>query len=136
MTSGKQRRAAIKAARLRREFRQQAALRETTMPSLLPLHTAAVNPACLAPYNSYGEPDFVNRGYYQDQPFVCVDCGAPGVWSAQRQKWWYEIAKGNVWSCAIRCPTCRARRRAISAEGRRTWMEGMKHKQAASQPAK
>lgn len=135
MQSGKQRRIAIKAARLRRKIRQHAAIQNCPVPWTLPLDQAAVDCTRLAPYNSYGEPEFVRRGYYQDQPFVCVDCGAPGVWTAQQQKWWYEVAKGNVWSHAIRCPDCRAYRRAISEEGRRTWMEGMKHKQAATQPA-
>lgn len=134
MQSGKQRRIAIKAARLRRKVRQHEALRNEAMPWTQPLDQAAVDCSRLAPYNSYGEPDFVRRGYYQGQPFVCVDCGTAGVWSAQRQKWWYEVAKGNVWSCAIRCPACRARRRAISKEGRRTWLAGLQRKQAAGQP--
>ena len=37
----------------------------------------------------YNPPEFLLRGYYLDVNFCCVDCGAPGVWTAVRQKWWY-----------------------------------------------
>lgn len=66
----------------------------------------------LAPYNSYGAPYFVDLGYYRDLPFDCVDCGRPQVWRASQQKWWYEVARGDVESTAIRCRACRARERA------------------------
>lgn len=134
MQSGKQRRIAIKAARLRRKIRQHAAIQSCPVPWTLPPEQAAVDCTRLAPYNSYGEPEFVRRGYYQDQPFVCVDCHAPGVWHARRQKWWYEIAQGNVWSHAVRCAACRARRRDMREQGRRTWLVGLQRKQAAVQP--
>lgn len=66
----------------------------------------------LAPFNSYGAPYFVELGFYRDVAFTCIDCGQPQVWRASQQKWWYEIAKGDVESRAIRCRPCRARERA------------------------
>ena len=57
--------------------------------------------------NSYGPPL-----YYRDREFNCVDCGQPQVWTATQQKWWYEVAKGSIYSTAIRCRACRAASRA------------------------
>jgi hypothetical protein len=72
----------------------------------------AVDPTALVPYNSYSQPDFVKRGYYVDKPFVCQDCGLSQTWTAAQQKWWYEVAKGVVFSTATHCRACRQRRRA------------------------
>jgi hypothetical protein len=94
---------------------------------------APVNTAALAPYNSYGVPEFVARGYYHDQPFVCSGCGAPRVWTAGQQKWWYEVAKGDVNSTARLCRPCRRREQARRAEARRVHLEGLERKR--SRPA-
>ena len=60
-----------------------------------------------APHNSYG-PLF----WYQDRKFTCVDCGRREVWAAEDQQWWYEVARGPIYSKAIRCRACRKARRA------------------------
>lgn len=61
-----------------------------------------------APNNSYGGVPL----YYEDQPFTCVDCGKEEVWTAEQQQWWYEVAKGSIYSRAVRCRECRANRKA------------------------
>jgi hypothetical protein len=91
---------------------------------------ARVNVAALAPYNSYGEPDFVRRGFYQDRPFTCAQCHAPQVWRAWQQKWWYEVAKGYVDSTAKLCRPCRRREQARRAEARRVHLDGIRRKKA------
>ena len=78
----------------------------------------AVDPGSLAPSNSYSSPDFVERGYYVDKPFSCQECGKPQIWTAEQQKWWYEVAKGNVLSTAARCRVCRQQERARKEEVR------------------
>jgi hypothetical protein len=85
------------------------------------------NPALLAPNNSYGT-DFMLRGYYADKVFCCVDCGKNEIWSATQQKWWYEIAKGNVNSTATRCRACRRLQRERTNEARRVQREGSARK--------
>jgi hypothetical protein len=87
-----------------------------------------VNPSNLRPTNSYGTPDFVARGYYVDFPFKCKDCGNPEVWSPTQQRWWYEIAKGDVWTVAIRCRPCRQRERVRRASAREIAEAGMARK--------
>ena len=87
-----------------------------------------VNVAALAPYNSYGVPRFVERGYYEDVPFTCAACGTPQLWTAWQQKWWYEVAKGYVDSTAKLCRPCRRREQSRRAEARRTHLEGLKRK--------
>jgi hypothetical protein len=83
-----------------------------------------VNAALLKPDNSYSTPDYVLRGYYLDVPFSCKDCGKAEVWRDTQQKWWYETAKGGVWTTATRCRACRRRERERVAEARRVSLEG------------
>lgn len=73
-------------------------------------------------------PDFMVRGWYEDQPFTCVDCGAVEVWLASQQKSWFEAAKGNIFSCAIRCRVCREKERLRRDEARRAYYEGLLRK--------
>jgi hypothetical protein len=78
-----------------------------------------VNTSLLNRTGSYNTPKFVERGYYLDEPSACVDCGKADVWTAAQQKWWYEIAKGDVWKTARRCLPCRRRLRAWKKESQR-----------------
>lgn len=55
------------------------------------------------PNNSYSPPP----SFYVDKEFVCVDCGREEIWSAQQQKWYYEVAKGSLYATAVRCRGCR-----------------------------
>ncbi|MEW5788810.1 MAG: zinc-ribbon domain containing protein [Pseudomonadota bacterium] len=125
--SGKQRRAEIKAARLSKQHR---ASHRVDGFRVRPEGTEPVNPARLRPNNSYGVPDFVWRGYYKDMAFRCVDCGVEQVWTAQRQRWWYEVAQGDVYSTARRCAPCRLKERQRKEDARRAWREGLERKAA------
>ena len=66
-----------------------------------------------APHNSYDPPQ-----YYVDEPFTCVDCGLKEVWTAEQQKWYYEVAKGPIYGRAVRCRECRRKRREQSERDR------------------
>lgn len=131
--SGKQRRAEIKAARLANQHRQReqaGKCQGRTVDYVL------VNVARLRPNNSYGVPTFVWRGFYQDLAFHCVDCGVEQVWTAQRQRWWYEVAQGDVFTTARRCAACRLKERLRKAAARRAWQEGLERKAAILAQAK
>jgi hypothetical protein len=128
MKSNKQKRLELGAKRQRREQKAAAAPKQTR--PLVPYGTVPVNPTALRPYVSYGAPHFVTHGFYVDHPFTCQDCGKEGVWTAAQQKWWYEIAKGEVWSGAIRCRACRGRERDRKTEARRVHLEGVAKKRA------
>jgi hypothetical protein len=121
MKSNKQKRLELEAKRQRREKKAVA------------YGTVPVNPLSLCPDNSYGVPLFVTRGFYVDLPFSCRDCGKAEVWTATQQKWWYEVAKGEVWTSAIRCRACRRRERERRTEARRVHLEGVAKKQQARQ---
>jgi Probable zinc-ribbon domain len=90
-----------------------------------------VNPSLLRPTNSYSIPDFVEREFYVDKPFRCKDCGKSEIWTASQQKWWYETAKGDVWTTAIRCRPCRRRERIRKGAARRIHQEGLARKRGA-----
>jgi len=63
--------------------------------------------------------------------FRCADCGKEEVWTGSQQKWWYEIAKGFVYSSAVRCRACRRKERARRDEARRVHLEGIARKNQA-----
>jgi Probable zinc-ribbon domain len=71
--------------------------------------------------------------YYEDITFTCMDCGAVGVWTAARQKWWYEVAGGDIQTTARRCKACRAKERARRDEARRVHLDGVRLKRQASE---
>ena len=131
MKSNKQRRAETLAARRERAVRQAAATAaDPREVDLRPPGTAPCNPEALAPYNSYGVPLFVERGFYTDATFECARCRKQEVWRATQQKWWYEVAKGNVESRAKLCAACRRVERERRAEARRVHLEGVAKKLA------
>lgn len=126
MKSGKQRRAELDAKRKARADKADAELRARKREELArkAMRGEDVNKRELAPHGSYsGDPEFVERGFYVDKPFECVDCGKAEVWKASQQKWWYEVAKGNVFTTARRCRTCRRRERERKAAVRRAQEE-------------
>ena len=129
MKSGKQRRKEIKSKRKQQDVKQQS-LATGPQPAPRPLGTAPVNEAFLAPYKSYGAPDYVMRGYYQDSSFRCHACSKEEIWTAAQQKWWYEVAKGYVYSMAKFCRLCRRKEQARRAEARRIHLEGVARKRA------
>jgi hypothetical protein len=91
---------------------------------------AMVDETRLAPNNSYDQPEFVKRGYYQDKAFWCRDCGKEQLWTASQQKWWYEIARGDVFTQATRCRNCRRRERERRNQARRVHLDGIAAKHA------
>ena len=130
MKSNKQRRAELALKRRKRdEKRARAASRD---PRIIRAgaDTAPCSPKLLAAYNSYGLPAFVARGYYVDQDFECVGCKAKETWRATQQKWWYEVAKGDVRTTALRCRSCRRAERERRARARQVHLEGIARKQA------
>ncbi|WP_318651935.1 zinc-ribbon domain-containing protein [Pseudomonas sp. PDM11] len=110
MKSNKQRRREIREARAKRKLRQAASANWPACQMPPPGSLAVYRPS-LATYNSYDEPLFVQRGWYQDLPFTCRDCGAEQIWTAAQQRWWYEVCKGQVFSTAVRCRACRLNKR-------------------------
>jgi hypothetical protein len=127
MKSGKQKRVEIKAKRKHKMAKIQLRNSQQERP-LRPVLGPPVNEALLAPNNSYSAPDFVYRGYYVDRPFRCVGWGKEEVWTGTQQKWWYEVAKGFVYTTAVRCRLCRRKKREQSDESRRVHLEGLERK--------
>ncbi|MEM1425507.1 MAG: zinc-ribbon domain containing protein [Cyanobacteria bacterium P01_H01_bin.130] len=123
MKSNKQRRQELKADR-RSRAEKQAQRIKATRAKTLPPGTIPIDHSKLAPNNSYTiPPDF-----YVDRPFTCRDCGKEEIWTAEQQQWWCEVAKGSIWSTAIRCRPCRKIERDRKAEARRIHLEGIRRK--------
>ena len=125
MKSGKQRRSELKARKQSCQTKvialENAALevdRQAILASKIADGAAIVDLSALAPNNSYDVPDFVKLGYYPDRPFTCASCNSPEIWRAAQQKWWYEEAKGDIWSISKFCRTCRRQEQSRRAEAR------------------
>ncbi len=105
MKSGKQRKSEIKMKRLERIVKRDNTVDPFKDP--IPDWAIPVNPAEIV-YHSM----FINIPlFYVDKEFCCKDCGQIEVWTAKRQKWWYEIAKGAFETTAVLCRACRDRRK-------------------------
>ncbi len=127
MISGKQKRLALRERCRLRAARRLAVMQQATREPA-PARTVPVGAPLLVSGAWPGAPDFIRRGYYQDTPFSCVDCGAFCVWFASRQKWWYEVAGGDLASTARRCAACRAAERQRKADARQCRLAGIEAK--------
>ena len=126
MKSGKQRRIEIMARR-RARIPVQAKMNVYALPPYAlprPADAVPANRGELMHNNTYGPLPL----FYIARPFVCRDCQAAQVWTAKQQKWWYETAKGNINSVAIRCRPCRNKIQTRKAGARRVHLEGLASK--------
>ncbi len=124
----KQRRTELDAKRQLRAEREAAQKQDSRFESQSHLHPTPVDHGRLAPDSSFAAPDFVDRGYYLDLSFVCIDCGKCEVWSSTQQKWWYEVAKGGVWTTATRCRPCRQGERKRREDAQKVHLAGLQEK--------
>ncbi|MCK5877500.1 MAG: zinc-ribbon domain containing protein [Candidatus Marithrix sp.] len=108
MKSNKQRRLEIKAKRLKRA-KKLLKLDITHKFKEFPQDVILANHEELKHNNTCG----LFPEYYVDILYTCCDCGSEEIWTAKQQKWWYEIAKGNIDSRAIRCYGCRKKIRYV-----------------------
>ena len=138
MKSNKQRRSEIsarkKAKREKEEILASQAAQEARLQLLRkarPRGEAPVNQTKLKPNNSYSVPAFVERGSYVPIEFTCKTCGKVETWTAEQQKWWYEIANGDVFTTATMCRPCRRKERERRDQARLTHLEGVARKSRA-----
>ena len=71
--------------------------------------------------------------YYENKAFTCMDCGSQEVWTAKQQKWWYEVAGGEIETTAIRCRKCRRKERDRKAKAREVHFQGLAMKKETEQ---
>lgn len=62
----------------------------------IPVNRDALHPTSL---HTLALPD-----YWEDEHFTCVDCGKEVLFSAERQREWYEVKKRPIFLRPIRCP--------------------------------
>lgn len=91
-----------------------------------PIGAVHADPDALSHINTYG---YLPR-FYIDRVVTCRECGTEEVWTAEAQKWWYEVAKAHIDSQAVLCRACRARERERKAAARRIHLDGLAAKAA------
>ncbi|TLM64567.1 MAG: hypothetical protein FDZ69_11565 [Deltaproteobacteria bacterium] len=123
MTSTQSKTARLKQGRILRA--KTLAGIDATDPSVTPPPGAVLaDHKELAHNNTYGRlPRF-----YLDKVVVCRQCGTEEVWPAERQKWWYEVAKGHINTTAVLCRACREKEKQKKDAARRVHLEGLKKK--------
>lgn len=94
------------------------------------LNLAPINREKLHSRSHFGfrQPTFAGR-FYLDFEFTCRDCGKVETWTGRQQKWWYEVARGEMEQVAVRCRSCRQREKRRRNEARRVHLEGLEAKQ-------
>ena len=123
MTSRKRKQQRLDENRLRRAKRGSG-IDPTSGDATLPAGAVAADISQLAHNNTYSPlPKF-----YVDKVVVCRECGKEEVWPAERQKWWYEVAKGNINTEAVRGRDGRHAEKDRKTEARRVHLEGIARK--------
>ena len=105
MKSGKQRKAEIKKARLERITKRDNSVNPFKGP--IPDWAVPVNKNEIVYHSMYLDIPL----FYIDKEFCCKQCGVYEIWTAKRQKWWYEVAKGAFETTAVLCRECRDKKK-------------------------
>ena len=71
----------------------------------IPEHSLATNPDAQEHHGGYSA-----KFYYQDTHYTCAGCGKPEVWTAQQQKRYFEVQKGNTYNESKWCYRCHSKR--------------------------
>ena len=71
----------------------------------IPKNALAANPDAQNHQGGYSE-----KFFYQDIHYTCAGCGRPGVWTAQQQKKYFEVQKGNIYNAPKWCYKCHSSR--------------------------
>jgi Probable zinc-ribbon domain len=53
---------------------------------------------------------------YEDKPFACRACGQKAVFTAEQQKYTYEVKKAFTWEQHVLCAACFRQRNELLAE--------------------
>jgi Probable zinc-ribbon domain len=123
MTSRKRKQQRLAERQLRRA-KDASSVDPTNKDAKLPPGAVVADASQLAHNNTYSPlPRF-----YVDKVVACRECGKEEVWPAVRQKWWYEVAQGNINTQAVLCRGCRKADKDRKAEARRVHLEGVARK--------
>jgi Probable zinc-ribbon domain len=128
MKSGKQRRLEIKERRL---ARAKAMVNVYYMDALVHKAPKGAVMADLSVLGSNNNTYGLLPVFYVDRPFACRKCATEEVWTAKQQKWWYEVALGDINTTAVHCRPCRMTERKRVEDARRASAEGLRKKREA-----
>lgn len=131
MTSRKSKQRRLDQGRLQRA-NQLSGIDPTAPHASPPPGAIAADPSQLTHNNTYG----LLPSFYIDKIIRCRQCGNEEVWPAERQKWWYEVAKGNINTEAVLCRACRQKKRERKTEARRVHLEGIARKRGRTKASK
>jgi hypothetical protein len=70
----------------------------------IPKNALAANP------EAQNHSGYSAKFYYRDMHYTCAGCGRPGVWTAQQQKKYFEVQKGNIYNEPKWCHKCHSKR--------------------------
>ncbi len=104
--SDKRKKRKFDAKREKRRLKRLAADGRLIKGVEIPRGAVAADASKRVPNNSYSPLPL----FYVDKEFTCADCGREEIWTAQQQKWYYEVAKGSQYATAVRCRDCRRKR--------------------------
>ncbi|MBB3169452.1 zinc-ribbon domain containing protein [Simiduia aestuariiviva] len=121
MKSNKKRKAEIVAARTKKSEKNSAYINPYREP--VPDWAVRVNPDEIVYHSLFMDIPL----FYLDREFNCKKCGKTEIWTAERQKWWYEVAKGSFETTAAVCRECRDKKKAY-VDQQKAHLEELKKK--------
>jgi hypothetical protein len=65
--------------------------------TIIPYDAIGADMTKQALYNSYSP-----KAWYRGEQFKCKGCGVNEVWTVESQRWWFEIAKGQIRAVALK----------------------------------
>lgn len=71
-----------------------------------------------SPKSRGGLDEFFAGEFYEDQSFICRACGRSSVFTAEQQKYTYEVKKALIHQKHVLCENCFKRRYELIAESR------------------
>ncbi|MGL4666984.1 MAG: zinc-ribbon domain containing protein [Saezia sp.] len=75
----------------------------------VPVDRAKLSEASQRSYGSYNE-------YYEDIPYTCAQCSRPSVFTADEQKYAFEVQKRYMWQKQLLCVTCHEASKVLRAQ--------------------
>jgi hypothetical protein len=68
-----------------------------------------------SPKSRGGLDEFFAGEFYEDKSFVCRACGRPSVFTAEQQKYTYEVKKALIYQEHVLCERCFKERNKLEA---------------------
>ena len=98
----------------------------------MPTKRIRVQKELWAPKSRGGLDEYFAGEFYEDKTFLCRACGKPSVFTAEQQKYTYEVKKALIYQEHVLCESCFNERTRLEAASN-AFLELWNHNKATLQ---